>query len=50
MRSRSVGVRSAAPVEYGPVVGYICEVSDPDGNVCEFSHGQAIHPRHLPQL
>lgn len=38
-----------APCEYGPVVGYICEVADPDGNVCEFSHGQAIHPRHLPQ-
>lgn len=38
-----------APAEYGPIVGYICEVADPDGNVCEFSHGQAIHPRHLPQ-
>ncbi len=38
-----------APAEYGPVVGYICEVADPDGNVCEFSHGQAIHPRHLPK-
>ena len=38
-----------APVEYGPVVGYICEVSDPDGNVCEFSHGQPINPRHIPR-
>jgi len=37
-----------APQEYGPVVGYICEVADPDGNVCEFSHGQSINPRHLP--
>jgi catechol 2,3-dioxygenase-like lactoylglutathione lyase family enzyme len=37
-----------APVEYGGVVGYICEVADPDGNVCEFSHGQPIDPRHLP--
>jgi catechol 2,3-dioxygenase-like lactoylglutathione lyase family enzyme len=37
-----------APVEYGPVVGYICEVADPDGNVCEFSYGQPINPRHLP--
>jgi catechol 2,3-dioxygenase-like lactoylglutathione lyase family enzyme len=37
-----------APQDYGPVVGYICEVADPDGNVCEFSHGQPINPRHLP--
>jgi len=42
------GVLVLAPVEYGPVVGYICEVADPDGNVCEFSHGQPIDPRHLP--
>ena len=42
------GALVLAPVEYGPVVGYICEVSDPDGNVCEFSHGQTINPRHLP--
>ena len=38
-----------APAEYGPVVGYICEVADPDGNVCEFSFGQPINPRHLPE-
>lgn len=38
-----------APVHYGPVVGYICEVADPDGNVCEFSHGQPINPRELPE-
>ena len=42
------GVLVLAPVEYGEVVGYICEVADPDGNVCEFSHGQPINPRHLP--
>lgn len=38
-----------APQDYGPVVGYICEVADPDGNVCEFSFGQPIDPRHLPR-
>ena len=37
------------PQEYGPVVGYICEVADPDGNVCEFSYGQPIDPRVLPR-
>jgi len=43
------GIVVIAPVEYGGVVGYICEVADPDGNVCEFSHGQPINPRHLPR-
>ncbi len=38
-----------APVDAGPIVGYICEAADPDGNVCEFSFGQPINPRHLPQ-
>jgi len=42
------GTLVLAPVEYGGVVGYLCEVSDPDGNVCEFSYGQPINPRHLP--
>jgi len=42
------GTLVLAPVEHGGVVGYICEVADPDGNVCEFSHGQPINPRHLP--
>lgn len=36
-----------SPRELGPIVGYICEVADPDGNVCEFSHGQSINPREL---
>ncbi len=45
---RDDGCLVLAPVHYGPVVGYICEVADPDGNVLEFSHGQPIDPRHLP--
>jgi catechol 2,3-dioxygenase-like lactoylglutathione lyase family enzyme len=44
------GTLVLAPVEYGGVVGYICEVADPDGNVCEFSHGQPINPRQLPSI
>jgi catechol 2,3-dioxygenase-like lactoylglutathione lyase family enzyme len=36
-----------SPRELGPIVGYICEVADPDGNVCEFSFGQSIDPRML---
>lgn len=30
------------PSDYGGVVGYICEISDPDGTVIEFSHGQRL--------
>jgi hypothetical protein len=31
----------------GPVVGYFCIVSDPDGNQVEFSYGQPIDPRQI---
>lgn len=31
-----------APVNAGPPVGYYCGVSDPDGNMVEFSFGQRI--------
>ncbi|NNL67786.1 MAG: VOC family protein [Myxococcales bacterium] len=47
--ARDDDVLVLSPSDYGPVVGYICEVADPDGNVCEFSHGQAIDPRKLPR-
>lgn len=31
-----------APADHGEVVGYICEIVDPDGTVIEFSHGQRL--------
>lgn len=43
--ARNEGRLVLGPEDWGPVVGYICEVTDPDGNVCEFSHGQTINPR-----
>jgi len=43
--AKSDRVLVLGPVEMGPVVGYICEVTDPDGNVCEFSFGQSLDPR-----
>jgi len=43
--AKAEGLLVLGPVEMGPVVGYICEVSDPDGNVCEFSFGQSLDPR-----
>ena len=44
---RADGVLVAEPVYAGPIVGYFCLLSDPDGNQVEFSYGQPIDPRHL---
>ena len=44
---RADGVLVAEPVYAGPIVGYFCLLSDPDGNPVEFSYGQPIDPRRL---
>jgi len=44
---REDGILKLAPIEIGPVAGYLTLVRDPSGNTCEFSHGQPIHPRDL---
>ena len=44
-RADAEGVLAQAPTDAGPIVGYLCIVRDPDGNLVEFSHGQAINPR-----
>ena len=31
-----------SPTDAGPIVGYYCGVTDPDGNMVEFSYGQRI--------
>ena len=36
------------PAEGGPIVGYFVMARDPSGNTCEFSFGQPIKPRDLP--
>jgi catechol 2,3-dioxygenase-like lactoylglutathione lyase family enzyme len=46
--ARSEANLKYGPVHAGPIVGYFCLVRDPSGNTCEFSHGQPIHPRDLP--
>lgn len=45
---RAEGILTHEPVYAGPVVGYFCIVTDPDGNQVEFSYGQPINPRELP--
>lgn len=46
-RGRAEGVLEQGPLDAGPIVGYLCMLRDPDGNLVEFSHGQPINPRHL---
>ena len=49
-RGRADGVLVVEPVYAGPIVGYFCILSDPDGNQVEFSFGQPINPRALPAV
>ncbi|HXQ24698.1 MAG TPA: VOC family protein [Candidatus Acidoferrales bacterium] len=46
-RGRAEGVLEQGPLDAGPIVGYLCMLRDPDGNLVEFSHGQPINPRHV---
>jgi catechol 2,3-dioxygenase-like lactoylglutathione lyase family enzyme len=48
-RARADGVLREEPRDAGPVVGYFCIVEDPDRNWVEFSFGQPINPRDLPE-
>lgn len=41
-RARARDILRVPPTDGGAVVGYYCMVSDPDGNMVEFSHGQPI--------
>lgn len=40
--ARKDGILKYGPIYFDPVVGYICEVLDPDGNSIEFSFGQEL--------
>ena len=46
-RGREAGILVQAAVDAGPIVGYLCMLRDPDGNIVEFSHGQPINPKAL---
>ena len=42
-RAEADGIRGLwPPVDAGTIVGYLCGVPDPDGNIVEFSYGQRI--------
>jgi catechol 2,3-dioxygenase-like lactoylglutathione lyase family enzyme len=44
-QAREDAVLIEDPRDAGPIVGYYCIVRDPDGNLIEFSHGQALGPQ-----
>ncbi len=39
---RSSGCLHWEPERHPPPVGYLCALTDPDGNVVEFSYGQGL--------
>ncbi|MCZ7647053.1 MAG: VOC family protein [Planctomycetota bacterium] len=41
-RAQAAGILHWPAEDLGHVVGYLCSVKDPDGNVVEFSHGQTL--------
>ena len=44
-QARDDGFLAEGPRDAGPIVGYYCIVRDPEGNLVEFSHGQALGPQ-----
>jgi len=44
LQARNDGILIEGPRDAGSIVGYYCIVRDPDGNLVEFSHGQALGP------
>ena len=44
-RARAEGCLVTEPTDLPPPVGFICALSDPDGNVVEISHGQGVYDR-----
>lgn len=43
-RGKAAGILHWPTMDHGGVVGYLCGLRDPDGNVVEFSFGQALGP------
>ena len=42
-RGRAEGCLTWAPAQMPPPIGYVCALSDPDGNVVEFSYDQGVY-------
>jgi catechol 2,3-dioxygenase-like lactoylglutathione lyase family enzyme len=44
-RAEAEGCLHWAPAELPDPIGYICAITDPDGNVVEMSHGQGVYDK-----
>jgi len=42
-RARALGCLQWEPMQMAEHIGYICAVTDPDGNTIEFSHNQKVY-------
>ncbi len=42
-RARAAMCLTWEPQDIGPPVGYVCAITDPDGNVVEISHDQGVY-------
>ena len=48
-KARKDGLLKFGPTSLNPFAGYLCIISDPDGHMVEFSHGQALGKSPLAQ-
>jgi len=44
-RARAAGCLTWEPTDMPAPIGYICAISDPDGNVIEISHNQGVYAK-----
>jgi predicted enzyme related to lactoylglutathione lyase len=44
-RARAAGCLSWEPTDMPAPIGYICAITDPDGNVIEISHNQGVYAK-----
>ena len=44
-RGEAEGCLAWAPREMPPPIGYICALTDPDGNMIEFSYDQGVYAK-----
>jgi len=42
-KGRAGGCLAMEPTDMPPPIGYICMLTDPDGNMVEFSHDQGVY-------
>jgi lactoylglutathione lyase len=44
-RARAAGCLTWEPTDLPAPVGFVCAITDPDGNVIEISHGQGVYAK-----